>query len=71
MESLYISSNEFLKGHVTWIFHGEQVCPSSFVGTSQVEGEFDHDLDTLVHDAFTMHATNESNDTYKYGGWRF
>ncbi|KAL5192125.1 TOM1-like protein 5 [Glycine soja] len=31
--------------------------------TSQVEGEFDHDLDTLVHDAFTMHATNESNDT--------
>ncbi|RZC17326.1 TOM1-like protein 5, partial [Glycine soja] len=32
-------------------------------GTSQVEGEFDHDLDTLVHDAFTMHATNESNDT--------
>ena len=23
---------------------------------------FDHDIDTLVHDAFTMHAIDESDD---------
>jgi len=59
----HIISNGFLKGYVTWIFHGEQVSPSSSLGISQVKGEFDHDMDTLVHDAFTMHATNESDDT--------
>ena len=44
----HIISNGFLKGYVTWIFHGEQVGPSSSLDTSQVEGEFDHDMDTLV-----------------------
>ena len=48
----HIISNEFLKGYVTWIFHGEQVVLSSSLGTSQVEGEFDHDMDILVYSDF-------------------
>ena len=59
----HIISNGFLKGYVIWIFHGEQVGSTSSLVTSQVEGEFDHDMDILVHDAFTMHATNESDNT--------
>lgn len=46
----------FLKGYVNWIFHGEQFSSSDSLNTSQVEGEFDHDMDTLIHDAFAMHA---------------
>ena len=37
----HIISSGFLKGYVTWIFHGEQVGPSSSLGTSQVEGEIE------------------------------
>ncbi|XP_029130567.1 uncharacterized protein LOC109815169 [Cajanus cajan] len=59
----HIICNGFLKGYVTWIFHGEQVGSSSSLETSQLEGEFDHDMDMLIHDAFEMHAINESDDT--------
>ncbi|XP_073224719.1 uncharacterized protein [Cicer arietinum] len=51
----------FQKGYVTWVFHGEQVSSSSSQSVSQVEGEFDHDIDTLIHDAFGIHPTNESD----------
>ncbi|XP_029128474.1 uncharacterized protein LOC114916287 [Cajanus cajan] len=57
----HIVNRGFLKGYTNWIFHGENIGPYISESTYQ-DGRFDHDIDTLIHDAFAMHATNEGQN---------
>jgi hypothetical protein len=59
----HIINHGFLKGYIRWIFHGEKAIPSNSQSTSEVEHEFHHDMDALIHDAFPIH-TNNGDDEY-------
>jgi hypothetical protein len=59
----HIINHGFLKGYIRWIFHGEKAIPSNPQSTSEVEHEFHHDMDALIHDAFPIH-TNNGDDEY-------
>lgn len=59
----HIINHGFLRGYINWIFHGEEASYSKTISMSHVEREFDHDMDSMIHDAFAMHTTHDSDDT--------
>src|SRR4051812_25814916 len=61
----HLISRGFLKGYIRWIFHGEKVSTSNPASASEVQHEFDHDMNTLIHDAFSMHTNSDDNDAYR------
>lgn len=57
----YIISESFLKSYIGRIFHGEKISTLNLVSAYEVQHEFDHDMNALIHDAFPMHTNNDDN----------